>query len=226
MSFEAKRYATLPTTGQSTRDCLDPWTFVWLDAKRGIHPCCWHPAITTLPVGGSLDEALNSAEMRLLRERLLTGTIIDHCAICPARPLTDPASLQVKVIRELARIHPRVSLADADDELPFSGWIEEVSVKGEMITFSGWGLICSQECQICLYAQVPLSVVSVSSNWRDDVSEALHDDRLGNSGFSITVQIPQAETEFLPLRLSIWTSDPILGKHKLKFLDGYQMWGG
>ncbi len=36
-------YFSPPTSKDSTRDCLDPWFFAMLNAKRELQPCCAHP---------------------------------------------------------------------------------------------------------------------------------------------------------------------------------------
>jgi hypothetical protein len=85
----------------STRHCLDPWFDVMLDAQRRILPCCWHPPIGTLPVGGSLNDILEGPAMREIRRQLLTGQLDDHCRQCPARPLTTPEVLRYYLLKEL-----------------------------------------------------------------------------------------------------------------------------
>lgn len=83
-------YAAEPSAELSTRHCLDPWFNNLLNAERGIQPCCWHPAVDTLPVGGSLNKVLNGPGMRAIRRQLLTGQLNEHCRQCPVRPLTTP----------------------------------------------------------------------------------------------------------------------------------------
>ena len=96
-------YAIAPTAERSTRDCLDPWFFAMLNARRELQPCCWHPAIGTLPVGGSLHDLLEGPAMREIRHQLLTGELNEYCRRCPARPLTDPETLRNHLLGELAK---------------------------------------------------------------------------------------------------------------------------
>ena len=96
-------YSVAPTSEKSTRDCLDPWFFAMLNARRELQPCCWHPAVGTLPVGGSLNDLLEGAAMRELRRQLLTGELNEYCRRCPARPLTNPDGLRSHLLEELAQ---------------------------------------------------------------------------------------------------------------------------
>jgi hypothetical protein len=95
-------YKLLPDEQRSTRDCIDPWFFAFLTARRGLKPCCWHPPIGTLAVGQPLEELLEGPAMRELRRQLLTGELNEYCVRCPTYALTDPASLQERVRAEIA----------------------------------------------------------------------------------------------------------------------------
>lgn len=97
-----KRYTGAVTEEKSTRDCVDPWFFAMLNARRELLPCCWHPPIGTLAVGGSLDAALNGGAIRELRRQLLEGDLNEHCRACPSRPLAAPQALRERLMRELA----------------------------------------------------------------------------------------------------------------------------
>jgi hypothetical protein len=94
-------YAAAPTAEQSTRDCLDPWFFAMLNSRRELQPCCWHPPIGTLPVGGSLDDLLEGPAMREIRNQLLTGELNEHRQRCPTRPLTDPDTPRSHLVDKL-----------------------------------------------------------------------------------------------------------------------------
>ena len=91
-----------PTKNKSTRDCLDPWFFALLNSRRELQPCCWHPPVGKLEVGGSLEELLNGPAIRELREQLLTGHLNDHCRACPARSLASTEALHEHLVDELA----------------------------------------------------------------------------------------------------------------------------
>jgi len=97
-----KRYGAATTAEKSTRDCLDPWFFAMLNARRQLQPCCWHPPIGTLEVGASLNDLLEGPAMRELRRQLLTGELNEHCQKCPARSLATPAELRARLERSLA----------------------------------------------------------------------------------------------------------------------------
>ncbi|HVH75214.1 MAG TPA: hypothetical protein VM755_09895 [Stellaceae bacterium] len=101
--MSAIRFYLAPTEEKQTRDCLDPWFFALFDSRRGLQPCCWHPPVCTVPVGSSLEEALNGPEMREVRRQLLTGELSRHCRECPSRALTSTADLAARVRQELAK---------------------------------------------------------------------------------------------------------------------------
>jgi hypothetical protein len=104
MSF--KYYAVQPTAEKSTRDCLDPWFFIYVSADRSVKPCCPHSAIGILSDDVSLSDLLNGPVIRELRRSLLAGELDAECATCPTRPLIDPTSLRRKLRVQLARIMP------------------------------------------------------------------------------------------------------------------------
>jgi hypothetical protein len=101
--MSATIYHAPPNEEKPTRDCLDPWFFAMLDSRRRLQPCCYHPAIGTLGEGESLEDLLEGPAMRELRRQLLTGELNEHCRQCPARALTDLASLRSRLRAELAR---------------------------------------------------------------------------------------------------------------------------
>jgi hypothetical protein len=94
-------YFSPPTSKDSTRDCLDPWFFAMLNAKRELQPCCAHPAVGTVEIGQSIEAVLEGDAMRELRRQLLTGELDEYCRSCPARSLTTPDKLRSKLIAEL-----------------------------------------------------------------------------------------------------------------------------
>lgn len=98
------RYAAAPDAARSTRDCTDPWFFVLFNADRSLAPCCWHPPVARLAPGEDLGAALNGAAIKAVRRQLLTGALSPACADCPARGLTDPASLAQRVRAEMAAL--------------------------------------------------------------------------------------------------------------------------
>ena len=97
------RYALAPSSDRSTRHCLDPWFFVILDSRRRVWPCCWHPPVGTLPIGGSLNDMLDGHVFREIRRQLLTGELNEHCRECPVRPLTAPETFRNDLLDELAK---------------------------------------------------------------------------------------------------------------------------
>jgi MoaA/NifB/PqqE/SkfB family radical SAM enzyme len=79
-----------------TRDCLDPWTYVEVDANGDVKPCCARGGVGNLRQG-DLNEILNGEPIRRLRSDLLGGTPDPECARCRFRAPIVPAALQAKV---------------------------------------------------------------------------------------------------------------------------------
>jgi len=87
----------VPNKGKQTRDCLDPWRFIFARANRDIHPCCFHRPIYSLSKGESLLSVFNNIPMKEMRRGLLTGNLPEDCQTCPARAWTTPWKLRLKV---------------------------------------------------------------------------------------------------------------------------------
>jgi MoaA/NifB/PqqE/SkfB family radical SAM enzyme len=89
-----------------TRDCLDPWSFLYLHATGAIRPCCMLEE-TYADVRQGPEDVLNNEKFRALRKRLLTGELDDACANCRARPVTTTGQLQEKVRAAAVTRRPR-----------------------------------------------------------------------------------------------------------------------
>lgn len=107
-----KVYSLTPSTGRSTRDCLDPWFFAFITAGGMLHACCNRPAFAPLRREERLSDVLNSDSIRELRRQLLSGELDEWCANCPAKGLTDVDALHLKVHVELTRLSPMDGRAD------------------------------------------------------------------------------------------------------------------
>ncbi len=94
------RYSTPGGRGM-TRDCLDPWKFLFIQANREVAPCCWHRPVHSLGTNQPLSEVLNGRRMRELRRSLLTGELTDDCRSCPSRGWVPTGELRRKVWRHL-----------------------------------------------------------------------------------------------------------------------------
>jgi MoaA/NifB/PqqE/SkfB family radical SAM enzyme len=103
------RYTTRRQQGL-TRNCLDPWSFLLINSRREVLPCCWHHPVGHLGFGQSLRDILNRAQMRILRQQLLTGELPLDCHECPTRGWIAPERLQKRVNRYLHPITGRVRL--------------------------------------------------------------------------------------------------------------------
>lgn len=95
-----------PTAGEAkTRDCLDPWNFLMIQANKYVLPCCWYRPIHSLGMKQSLAEVFNSTLMREIRRRLLTGDLAPDCRMCGAVGWTTTTNLKEKVWNYL---HPGI----------------------------------------------------------------------------------------------------------------------
>lgn len=88
-------------SGARTRDCLDPWSTLYVHADGEVAACCW-----SRPVGNlgreSLERIAEGEAVRAMRLGLLTGALPEDCAKCPARATTTTRAL-VKQVERLAR---------------------------------------------------------------------------------------------------------------------------
>ena len=87
-----------PFARTTTRDCLDPWTYLEVTASGGLKPCCNIPA--QLQMDGSPESALDamsSPQFRELRRRLLAGDLNPHCEKCHVRKRVPRSVLRKRV---------------------------------------------------------------------------------------------------------------------------------
>lgn len=97
------------TQPRRTRDCLDPWTTVYVQASGDVALCCWSKPIGNLSEG-PIERLLEGERALALRRGLLTGDLPEDCAHCPARDWTELAALERRVRgleREDARLRKR-----------------------------------------------------------------------------------------------------------------------
>ncbi len=90
------RYSSIRQEAQ-TRDCLDPWEFVQVQANKDVLPCCWHQPIYSLGKGQSLSEVFNNTRIKELRREILTGNLSPDCMNCPSKGWTTIDKLKKKV---------------------------------------------------------------------------------------------------------------------------------
>jgi len=94
------RYSSTSQEAQ-TRDCLDPWEFIMVQANKDVLPCCWHQPIYSLGSKQSLSEVFNNTQIKKLRREILTGHLSPDCMNCPSKGWTTIDKLQKKVWRYL-----------------------------------------------------------------------------------------------------------------------------
>ncbi len=81
-----------------TRDCLDPWTTVYINATGEVATCCWSKPIGNLN-DQTIDEILEGEPVRAYRSGLLTGDLPEDCAKCPARAHVPLGELEKKLAK-------------------------------------------------------------------------------------------------------------------------------
>lgn len=94
------KYAGRVKTGQ-TRNCLDPWHFIMIEASGLFRPCCWHQETGVMDDNHPAGSLFNNAAMKSLRWRLLTGRLDAQCAHCPARGLMNRYKFNLKALIKL-----------------------------------------------------------------------------------------------------------------------------
>jgi hypothetical protein len=81
-----------------TRDCIDPWSYIKVQASSALVPCCRAiEAIGMLSDGEPLHQLINNREMREFRRTLLTGRLQNICLSCNIRGWTRIEHLRFKV---------------------------------------------------------------------------------------------------------------------------------
>ncbi len=106
-----------------TRDCLDPWSYVEIDANGEVKPCCARPPIGNL-AQKDLIEILNDEPVRRLRADLLNGTTDWHCTNCRLRRPIHIADLRIIVEDKLHEPREkRDSLSDSNLRHSQSSWL-------------------------------------------------------------------------------------------------------
>ena len=95
-----------------TRDCIDPWTYVEVDANGDVKPCCARGGIGNIRQG-NLNDILNDEPIRRLRMDLLGGTPDPECARCRLRAPITPAALLAKV-RAISEEQEPVEMSPSD----------------------------------------------------------------------------------------------------------------
>jgi hypothetical protein len=78
-----------------TRNCVLPWTEAYVWAEGTISPCEMY-AGQQIPEAG-LTAALESGLFQDVRERLLSGNLLQQCWLCTMFPWTTPSELAVRV---------------------------------------------------------------------------------------------------------------------------------
>jgi hypothetical protein len=90
-------------TWGTTRDCLDPWSYLEITASGGLKPCCVMPPLQSMD--GTPDSALraaSSAPFKKLRRELLSGKLNSECDACHHRRRV-PRSVHRKRVADYQR---------------------------------------------------------------------------------------------------------------------------
>lgn len=69
-----------------TRDCLDPWNFIFIRADSSVAYCCnTKSKLGFLKNGKNINQILNNVEIIKCRRGLLTGSLNEECLACPQK---------------------------------------------------------------------------------------------------------------------------------------------
>jgi hypothetical protein len=102
--IDSKIHSIKPTDARKTRDCTDPWFFVFITANGKLRPCCNRPVLPSEKLDkANISDILDGPSIRELRRQLLTGELDKFCLNCQSRALTDIISLRTRVRGELTR---------------------------------------------------------------------------------------------------------------------------
>jgi len=88
--------ADMAAREQTTRDCLDPWSYVEVRVNGDVAPCCVRGPVGNL-AEATLAQILSGEPVRRLRAELLAGDLDPICAGCRQRGPMAPQHLQQKV---------------------------------------------------------------------------------------------------------------------------------
>lgn len=97
---KTKKYSGIIKNGQ-TRNCLDPWHFMQIEASGNFLPCCWHSATGFLDSVKKAGNLFNNSAIKSLRWNLLSGNLDSHCTQCPSRGLINIYKYNLKVFLKL-----------------------------------------------------------------------------------------------------------------------------
>lgn len=81
-----------------TRDCLDPWNYVYILADSSVKHCCVAlEPIGNLNNGQKLSSILNSDKIKKIRQGLLSGNLENDCLLCTQKTWIEIEKLKEKV---------------------------------------------------------------------------------------------------------------------------------
>jgi hypothetical protein len=92
-------FCRIPGPGE-TRDCIDPWIFVYVRATGEVDACCRGVTIGSLK-DATLEEVVNGPAAVELREQVLTGDLPPGCVQCATRGVTTVEKLRKQVEHKL-----------------------------------------------------------------------------------------------------------------------------
>ena len=101
--------------------------------------------------------------------------------------------------------------------LPAGGYVDHVSL-GPQTFIRGWGLMQAQlgQASICIDTNLPVVEAEMAASPRGDVVAAIGDRRLVDCGFQIRLVLDRGAAWPDPVRIALWTDDPVYGRHRLR----------
>lgn len=122
------------SAASTTRDCLDPWTYVEIAAGGDIRPCCKFRPLAKLDEASDVGSLRNNEKFRALRQGLLSGKLDPICQKCHFRK-----SVPTEVLnRKVAAAVRRAGEEDVLKPLPINFFRVDINEK------------CNLRCDYCM----------------------------------------------------------------------------
>lgn len=101
--------------------------------------------------------------------------------------------------------------------LEYNGFIDELKVNDSSIFIRGWGMLSDfkdSNQKLLIYTNSNYKIEYINRNRRNDVSKALNNESLDNSGFTLKLMFDESKKE--NFKICIISQDKSLGEYKIK----------
>ncbi len=172
-------------------------------------------------IGGLNLRVLKIPSLLLLSQRrgaawvgAFSGTAPDSVA---AYALVGPGPTACKLPR-VTRPLQALSVSDSHPTgLTPGGFVDAVTIGADGVRIEGWGLRApAAAATLHIDTNLPIAGTQLGSADRPDVVTALHDARLTDAGFIAVLTLAPGAALPRPIRLCVWSEDPVFGRHLLR----------